>query len=61
LVKKDRQVGVVAHRGGLAVRDLEFDLETEVLPVPIARFLPVADRQRQMIETDHRVTLQGRV
>ncbi len=54
LIEKDRQVGIVAHRGGLAVGDLEFDLETEMAPVPVARFLPVADRQRQVIETDHR-------
>src|SRR6266700_4169764 len=49
LIEKDREVGVVAHRGGPALGDLEFDFELEMAPVPVARFLPITDRQRQVI------------
>jgi hypothetical protein len=50
-----RAIWTAWHRGDLAVADLEFDLEVEMAPVPVTRFLPITDRQRQVVEPHHRL------
>ncbi len=51
--KEHGQVGVVLHRRGAALGNLELDGEAEIVSVPVARPFPVADGKAQMIETDH--------
>jgi hypothetical protein len=51
LKQKDRQRGTGAHCGGFAIGDLEFDLEAEMPSVPVSRFLPIADRKPNPIDT----------
>src|SRR6516164_3255551 len=44
LVKKNRQVGIVAHCRRFPVRDFELYFETQLILVPIAGFPPITDR-----------------
>src|SRR4029077_15518207 len=52
-VKEDREVGIVAHRRGFSLGDLEFDFEAQMVFVPIVRLPPISNRQRRMIEPGH--------
>ena len=52
-IEENRSVDVVAHRGRLPVWDFELYFEAETIFIPIARFPPIMNRQRQVIESEH--------
>src|SRR5438876_5534529 len=47
-IEKNRQVSVVAHRRRFPVGDFELYFEAQMIFVPIARFPPIVNRQRQV-------------
>jgi len=53
LGQEQRETVLVLHGRGPPLWDLELELEPERLDVPIARFLAIGHRDRQVIELDH--------